>query len=283
MTIQSPLAWGWDRLRSGAGNIGTAHQDEYWPAASRRTIAIRQIGPADLRAALAAGLDDFRENRTEIIFLCGFYPVAGLLLARLSLGAMLPLLFPLAAGFALLGPVAGIGLNEMSRRREQGEHVTWADVFKVLRAPSIGAIALLSILLMALFLLWLLVAQAIYEITLGPAPPASIIGFVSDTLTTPAGWAMIAIGIPAGFCFAAIVLAISLVSFPLLLDRDGGIDFAVRTSIQAVRANPRTVALWGFIIAALLALGSIPLFIGLTVIMPILGHASWHLYRRIVQ
>jgi uncharacterized membrane protein len=283
MTIQSPLAWGWDRLRSGAHTIGTARQEEYWPQTARAAPAIRRIGPADLRAALLAGLDDFRANRTDVIFLCVFYPVIGLLLARVSLSEMLPLAFPLAAGFALVGPVGGIGLNEMSRRRELGENVTWADTFKVLRAPSIGAIALLGILLMALFLLWLLAAAAIYELTLGPAPPPSIEAFLTATLTTGPGWAMIGIGVAVGFCFAALVLAVSLVSFPLLLDRDGGIDNAVRTSLRAARANVGTVALWGLIVAALLVLGSIPLFIGLTVVMPVLGHASWHLYRRIVQ
>ena len=285
MTIQSPIAWGWDRLRLAAGNIGTAQRDEYWPHATDRSGAptIRRIGTADLRAALAGGMEDFRANRTDVIFLCIFYPIVGLLLARLSLNGVLPLLFPLAAGFALIGPLAAVGLNEMSRRREQGEPVRWTDAFQVLRSPSIGAIVLLGLILMSLFLLWLLVAQAIYEVTLGPEPPVSAAAFVHGVLYTSAGWAMILIGVAVGFLFAVAALAISIVSFPLLLDRDVGIETAIRTSLRAVRLNARVMALWGLIVAALLVAGSIPLFIGLAIVMPVLGHATWHLYRRTVQ
>ena len=284
MTIQSPIAWGWDRLRLATGNIGAARREEYWPQAPERSGAptIRRIGTADLRAALAGGMDDFRANRTDVIFLCIFYPIVGIILARLSLNGVLPLLFPLAAGFALIGPLAAVGLNEMSRRREQGEPVRWTDAFLVLRSPSIGAIVLLGLILMSLFLLWLLVAQAIYEVTLGPEPPVSTAAFIHDVVYTGAGWAMILIGMAVGFLFAVTVLAISIVSFPLLLDRDVGIETAIRTSLRAVRANLRVMAIWGLIVAALLVAGSIPLFIGLAIVMPVLGHATWHLYRRVV-
>ena len=285
MTIHSPFDWGWDRLRGGVQTIGSAPGEEYWPDAHQRrgVPAIRRIGAGDLMDALSRGLDDFRAARTDVIFLCVIYPVVGLILAGLASGyGLLPLLFPLASGFALLGPVAAVGLNEMSRRREQGQAVGWTDAFGVLRSPSIGSIVVLGLLLMAIFLVWLLVAETIYAVTLGTEPPVSFAAFAYEVFATGAGWALIVVGIAVGFVFAVVVLAISIVSFPMLLDTEVGVDVAVRTSIAAVRANPRTMALWGLIVACGLVLGSIPLLVGLAIVMPVLGHATWHLYRRTV-
>ena len=107
--------------------------------------------------------------------------------------------------------------------------------------------------------------------------------FIHDVLTTSHGWALIIAGNVIGFIFAAVVLSISVVSFPLLLDRDVGAAVAVQTSIRAVLANPLTMALWGLIVALALVIGSIPLFVGLAIVMPVLGHATWHLYRRVVE
>jgi uncharacterized membrane protein len=286
MTIQSPPGWGWNQLTNAAHSIGSASPEEYWPRADTDADAppvVRRIGLADLRAALASGLDDFTANRTDVIFLCVIYPLVGLVLGRVASGyGLLPLLFPLASGFALVGPLAAVGLNEMSRRRERGETVRWIDAFGVLRSPSIGAIALLGLLLVGIFLLWLVAAEVIYVTTLGPEPPASIAAFAHAVLGTGAGWAMIAIGVGAGFLFAAIVLAISVVSFPMLLDRNVGIDIAVSTSVRVVLANPGVMAAWGAIVVAALVLGSLPALVGLAVVMPVLGHATWHLYRRAV-
>lgn len=245
---------------------------------------IRRIGPADLRDVLAKGFEDFGENRADVMFLCVVYPVIGLFFARLASGRdMLPLLFPLASGFALLGPLAGVGLYEMSRLREQGLKGGWKAAFGVIRSPSIGSIILLGLLLAVIFTLWLVVAQLIYFVTLGPRSPSSVTAFARDVLTTPAGWAMTVVGVGVGFIFAVLVLAISAVSFPMLLDRNVGVNLAVRTSVAAVITNPGTMALWGLIIASSLVIGSIPLFIGLVIVLPVLGHATWHLYRKVVS
>ncbi|MGE0563081.1 MAG: DUF2189 domain-containing protein [Pseudolabrys sp.] len=247
-------------------------------------IGVRRIGVADLKEALSKGFDDFMAMPSHAMFLCVVYPLLGLLLARLAFGySVLPLLFPIASGFALVGPVAALGLYEMSRRREAGQPVSIGDAFDVLKSSSIGAIAVLSLLLLAVFCLWLAVANAIYIAYFGYAQPTSIEAFLRDVLTTQAGWSMMLVGNAVGFCFAVVVLTIGVVSFPLLLDRDVGAAVALSTSIRAVAANPVIMALWGVIVAALLVMGTLPALLGLTVVLPVLGHATWHLYRKVVD
>ncbi len=245
---------------------------------------IRRVTVSDLGQALARGVEDFSAMPSHAIFLCVIYPLLGLILIALAFGyAALPLAFPIAAGFALIGPLAAIGLYELSRRREAGLDSSSAHALDVLRSPSLPAIVALGLLLMAIFLLWLVVAQAIYIAFFGYSAPASIGQFAHDVLATPAGWKLIVVGTGVGFLFAAAALTMGVVSFPLLLDRDVGAAVALLTSIRVVLANPVTMALWGLIVAALLVVGSLPFFLGLTVVMPVLGHATWHLYRRAVE
>ncbi len=250
----------------------------------RTAPVIRKMRVSDLKDALARGLADFSEMPSHAVFLCLIYPVIGLVLARAILGYdILPLLFPLAAGFALVGPFAALGFYELSRRREQGLQCSWENAFDVLHSPSRGAIAALALLLLIIFCLWIAVAQSIYIATFGYEPAASIPDFLRQVFTTRAGWTLIIVGNGVGFLFALLVLCISVVSFPLLLDRDVGAVDAVLTSMRAVAANPVPMAMWGLIVAGLLLLGSLPFFFGLAVVVPVLGHATWHLYRKVVE
>jgi uncharacterized membrane protein len=283
--IRNPIEWGWDQITLAALTVGSLGRSLGGSEESRNAPLpeVCRIKAADLREVLIKGLDDFGAYRTDVIFLCLIYPFVGISLAWLTFGnESLPLLFPLASGFALIGPVAAVGLYEMSRRREQGIPITWADAFGAISSPASGAILVLGLALLAIFLLWLLAANVIYAVTLGPEPPVSIAAFVRDVFTTRAGWAMIVEGVGVGFLFSLLVLAISVVSFPLLLDRGVGLRTAVLTSIRAVAANPGPMAVWGLIVAGALVIGSIPAFLGLIFVMPVLGHATWHLYRKVV-
>jgi uncharacterized membrane protein len=245
---------------------------------------IRRITPSDLWHSLAHGVDDFSAMPSHAIFLCVIYPLLGISLIGLTLGhSMLPLAFPIAAGFALIGPIAAIGLYELSRRREAGLDSSSGHALDVLHSPSLGAIVALGLLLTAIFLIWLAVAQGLYVVEFGYTKPASLEQFITEVFDTSAGWNLIVIGTGLGFLFAVLVLTISAVSFPLLLDRDVGAAVALLTSIRVVASNPGTMALWGLIVAVLLLIGSLPFFLGLTVVVPVLGHATWHLYRRAVE
>jgi len=262
-----------------------AHQHVLMGAESNRARPIvRTIGLRDIKNALAEGIADFSAMPSHAVFLCLIYPIVGVLLARLTLGyEVLPLLFPLAAGFTLLGPFAAIGLYELSRRREQGLDASWQDAFDVLRSPSRGAIAALGLLLLTIFVIWIAVAQAIYVAYFGYEPAASIPHFLDQVFTTPAGRMLMIVGNLVGFLFALGVLTISVISFPLLLDRDVGAVEAVLTSVRVVAKNPVMMAIWGLIVAGLLLIASLPLFFGLAVVVPVLGHSTWHLYRKVVE
>ncbi len=244
---------------------------------------VRKIGMSDIGDALTSGLADFKAMPTHLIFLCLIYPIVTLLFARAYAGyEVLPFVFPLLAGYTLIGPLAATGMYELSRRREQGLDISRAHAFDVLRIPSIRSIAVLGILLMVIYFAWLAAAWGIYTQIFGDAVPDSVAGFAGQVLATPAGWTLIVVGGVVGFLFAAVVFTLSVVSFPMLLDRNVGVMTAVQTSIRVVVANPVIMAIWGLIVIGVLFLGSLPLFVGLAVALPVLGHATWHVYRKVV-
>ncbi len=246
-------------------------------------IQIRKIGADDLRAALRAGLADFRAMPSHLFILTLVYPLLGLIAARWSMGNdLLPIIFPLISGFALVGPLAAVGLYEISRRRELGMETHWSDVFQVVRSPGAMTIVALGAVLVVIFVAWIAAAAAIYHAQFGAHLPASPIMMLREIFTTGPGWTVIAVGNAVGFGFALVTLAVSAISFPLALDRHVGPVTAIVTSVRAMAANPGTMLLWGLIVAVVLLLGALPLFVGLAVALPVLGHATWHLYRRVI-
>ena len=253
-------------------------------AGSPAQPAIHTIGPGDIRDAIVKGIADFEAMPTHVVFLCLIYPIAMLVVARIYAGYdVLPLVFPLLTGYTLIGPLVAIGMYELSRRRERGLDTSRSHAFDVIRFASIGSIVALSALLMLIYIVWLGIAWAIYQLNFGGAAPESILAFVLQIVATPAGWATIFVGCGVGFIFATVTFTLSVVSFPMLVDRNVGFVTAVQTSVRAVAANPITMGIWAFIVASGLLIGALPFFVGLAVVLPVLGHATWHLYRKVVE
>ena len=247
-------------------------------------IGIRKIGVMDLWHALKEGVEDFNAKPTLVVFLCVIYPALAVLWTLFLIGEnLLHLAFPVVSGFTLLGPVASIALYEMSRHRERGDDVTWRSAFAFVHTASFAPILALSVAMLMLYLAWLYMAQLIYFGLFGAVPPDSISDFVTQVLTTRRGGALVFYGTAIGFIFALVALAISVVAFPLLLDRQVSAMTAVSISIKAVNANSLIMAVWGLIVVSLLVAGSILFLVGLAVVLPILGHATWHLYRKLVE
>jgi uncharacterized membrane protein len=243
---------------------------------------VRRISAAAIVESLHRGVDDFRAVPTHYVLYGLVYAVAGLILVRAAFdAALLPLMFPLVAGFALIAPTVSVGLFELSRRREKGLETHWWHLFGVRRHAAFGPILALDVILAVLFVGWLAAASALYAAVIGPAP-ADLGGFLAQLFTTAEGWTLIVAGNVIGFVFALVAYLLSAVSFPLLVDTEVGLKGAIATSIRAVATNPGPMALWALILAGGLIAGSLPLLLGLPVILPILGHASWHVYRRVV-
>jgi uncharacterized membrane protein len=290
-TIRNPVEWVVDELREVAGGVGQAGRSVQHTSTHlfSRPLTVSKIGIGDLKEALAKGFDDFMAYRTDIIFLILVYPIASFVIVAAAFQhELIPLLFPIASGSAIMGPFVGVFLYEMSRRRElnlQRHHVddhSWRNAVTVARSRNFGSIMILGLTLVLMYLVWLGAALWIYRVTHGPQPIESVGRFVQDLFLTQAGWWLIGIGLAVGFLFAVAALVTTVVSFPLLLDRDVGLGTAVQTSIRAAWANPVPIAAWGLIVVGGLVAGSIPLLIGLVIVMPVLCHATWHLYRKLV-
>ena len=253
---------------------------------------VRRIGPDDLRWALAEGWKDFLAKRGDLIFAGLLYPVICLIAAIVTLNApLVPLFFPLVAGLSIAGPAVASGFYELARRREEGVEASWWHFLDPLRGRRRTPLVTLTISLLALFTGWLIVAYAIYSATFGAQTAYSatfgaqgmhLADFGSRLFSTREGWELIILGNLAGGVFAVVTLVFSVVSFPMVVDKPVDAGVALRTSLRAVRRNPWEMAGWGVRVAGLLLLGLIPLAIGLAVVLPWLGYATWHLYTRLV-
>lgn len=245
-------------------------------------IAIRKIGVRDLWQSLKEGYDDFNARPSYGLFLLIIYPLFALLITLITMGEnLLYLAFPAVAGLTLIGPVVCVALFEVSRRRERGLDLSWRSAFDFVHRSSFAPIVAVSILMALLYIAWLYMAELIYFGLFGFHMPTSVSDFANQLLTTERGAALIMYGNGVGFIFAFAALAISVVAFPLLLDKPTSSFTAIGASIRAVATNLLVMALWGLIVVALLTAGTL-LLVGLAAVLPILGHATWHLYRKVV-
>jgi uncharacterized membrane protein len=239
---------------------------------------VRRIGEADLDWALAQGWKDFQEKRGDILVLALIYPLFGFVAAAVSFKVrLLPMLYPLVAGLSILGPAVASGFYELARRREAGLQSGWLHFLDPMRGRGRGGLALLTAGLAGLFLGWLFAASLIYGATLGAGGSMGRFEFIVRLFTTPAGWTLIVLGNLIGLAFAVATLALTLVAFPMIVDKPIGAGGAIMTSLEAAAKNPRVVASWGLRVTGLLVLGCLPMFIGLAVVLPVLGYATWRL------
>lgn len=247
-------------------------------------IRVRKIGLSDLRRSLKEGYDDFGAKPTFGLFLVLIYPLFALLLTLVIVeDALLYLAFPMIAGLTLLGPIVSVALFEVSRRREQGLDLSWRSAFGFVHSSAFAPILALSVVMMLLYLFWLFMAEFLWFGLYAENPPGSIAELLDDLVTTRRGLGLILYGNALGLIFACAALATSVVAFPLMLDKPTTAITAVGVSIRAFATNLFVMAAWGLTVVVLLAVGAAFLLVGLAAVLPILGHATWHLYRKMVE
>lgn len=240
----------------------------------------RDLTLADLATALGCGWRDFRACPKYGLFFAGFYVLLGLLLTY-ALGALgqVVWLIPAAAGFPLLAPFIAVGIYEVSRRREAGLPMNWAAVLGALRGRGDEQILSMGVIVFVAFGFWLMVAHGIFAVFMAES---GIGGESLALFATRAGAMMLVVGSVVGAVMALAFYAITVMSLPMLVDRETDFMTAIIASLAAVRANPGVLIAWAALIAVAITLAMLPLFLGLLVVLPVLGHATWHLYRRAV-
>lgn len=244
---------------------------------------VRMIGPHDLAWALRRGWQDFRAApRCGLVF-AGVFAFGGLAMVwLLGVAGYLWISLPAAAGFPILAPFAAVGLYEVSHRLERGQRTDLAAILNVVFRQKDRQIPSMAAVIVIFFLFWNFLAHMIFALFLGVS---SMINISSswEVFLTPNGLMMLGVGTAAGAVFAAVLFAITVISLPLLLDREVDFVTAMITSVATCLANPGTMLIWAALCAGLLFLGMIPGFLGLLIVLPVLGHASWHLYRRALE
>jgi uncharacterized membrane protein len=241
---------------------------------------INRLGFDDLCAALRLGWQDFRRAPVYGLFFASVYVLGGwVMYLALTVSDLLWWSLPAAAGFPILGPFIACGMYEVSRRLEKGQPLGWGAVLGVVWAERNRQIPSIAVVIVVFFLFWNFLAHMIFALFMGLSTMTQVSSSFAVFLT-PNGLAMLAVGTLVGAVFATVLFSITVVSLPLMLDRE--IDFvtAMITSFATVQGNPVVMLCWGAFIAVLLFLGMLPGFLGLFVVLPVLGHASWHLYRR---
>lgn len=245
---------------------------------------VRVVTADDIRAALAAGLDDFRRAPRFGLIFGAIYALGGLVVVASVMRLGMPwLAYPLAAGFALIGPFIAVGLYEVSRRLAAGQPLGFAGVFGVIFAQRRRELAWMAFVTLFVFLIWMYQVRLLLALFLGLRSFASFSGFMEVVLTTPEGLIFLAIGHIVGAALSLLVFSITVISIPLLLDRDVDFITAMITSVKTVATSPGPMLVWGLIVAASLVVASLPLFVGLVVVLPVLGHTTWHLYLKAVE
>lgn len=255
-------------------------------ALDRGSLPKLQINPLsmqDVRAAFADGWRDFRTYPAFGLFFGAIYAVGGIFIAVMLTYYHLPwMIIPVAIGFPLIGPFIAVGLYEISRRNQRGEGVGWTAILAEVFRQRERQLSWMAFVVLFIFWIWIYQIRLLMALFLGFRIPATLDAFANVVLTTPQGLLFLAIGTVVGAVLAMILFTATVISMPLLLDHDVDFVTAMLTSMRTVIENPAPMLAFGLVVAALAIAALIPLFLGLLVVLPLAGHATWHLYRRAI-
>ena len=244
---------------------------------------VRSISFHDLRDVLKAGWSDFMAEPMFGLLFSAIYVIGGISLVAFVIFLRVPwLVYPLVIGFALIGPFVATGLYEVSRRREQAKPVIWSQVLGVIWLQRRRELGWMAFVMLFVFWVWMYQVRTLVAVFFGSQGFATFGGFLMAVFTTPNGWTFLVVGHLVGAIIAMVLYSLTVVSCPLLLERNVDFVTAMITSIKAVIQSPVPMMLWGLIIIASVVVAAIPAFLGLLFVLPIFGHATWHLYRRIL-
>jgi uncharacterized membrane protein len=243
---------------------------------------INEVDLSDLKVSLALGWQDFRRAPLLGLAFSAVYVLGGwLILWAMTAKGQVWWTLPASAGFPILGPFIACGFYEISRRLEAGEPLVARDIFGVIFRQKDRQIPAIAAVIVVYFLFWNFLSHMIFALFLGNATMTNVSSSLAVFLT-PEGLAMLAFGTAVGAAFATLLFCLTVVSLPMLLDREVDFVTAMLTSFALVRENPRVMLVWGALIAVSLFVGMLPGFMGLFLVLPLFGHASWHLYRRAI-
>ncbi|WP_420404519.1 DUF2189 domain-containing protein [Nisaea sp.] len=247
-------------------------------------IIVRAATIGDVRNALAAGWRDFRTAPAFGLFFGSFFAFGGLSILAMAWALDLSYLaYPTAVGFSLIGPFAAVGLYEVSRRLSSGQPLAWKDILGVIVAQRRRELGWMAFVTMFMLIMWMYQVRVLLAIFLGFQSFTSFAGFLEVILTTTDGLLFLGLGHVFGAVLALILFSATAISFPLLLDQEHDFITAMITSFKTVTMSPAVMVGWAAVIGVTLYLSMIPLFLGLIVALPVLGHATWHLYRSLIS
>jgi len=270
-------------MSDGRGSEAVAAEAAETEVPRRRDPAIRKIGFEAIGDAFAAGLRDFQAAPQYGLFFGGVYAFGGMLMVAMAAWwDMLVMVYPLAAGFALIGPFVAVGLYEVSRLREAGLPLSWSGVLGAVFAQSRRELGWMAFVTLFVFIMWMYQIRLLTALFFG-LKPISMHELLPTLISTPEGWLFLVIGHVDGAILSLVLFSLTVVSFPLLLDREVDFITAMITSVRSVTANPGPMIGWAAVVVILLIVAAMPFFLGLFIALPVLGHTTWHLYRRLVE
>lgn len=241
-----------------------------------------KIGFDAIGGSLRAGWRDFMRAPGYGLFFSAFYVLGGLVLTAVAAASGQEWwLMPFIVGFPLVAPFAAVGLYEVSRRLEAGEPLIWREVLGTVFAQKDRQLPSMAMVVLLMFMFWVFVAHTTFALFMGVSALTNVTSS-PEVLLQGRGLIMLLVGTLIGAGFAAVLFSFTVVGLPLLLDREVDFITAIITSIKAVMLNPVVLAVWGLVIATILLAGMLPLFLGLFIALPVLGHASWHMYRQLM-